>query len=87
MTDAIALLALSQLVCLGALAYLYAETRRLRRALRQPAPAPARRQPWTPRSRQEPVRQVPVDVAALARRLNRSEDEVRYLLQRQGVLQ
>ncbi len=95
MTDAIALLAVSQLICLGALTYLYAEVQRLRRAVRSsaaPAATPVRQLP-APRPAQSgtraaatPVRQVPVDVSALARRLNRSEDEVRLMLRRQGVV-
>ena len=114
MTDAVALLAISQIVCLGGLAYLYAQVQKLRQGGRQqrrhaPAPPPARASrtaaraageaytrvpPADPAPRHEPrsaaalaaqLTDLGVDVPALARRMNRSEEEVRLLLRRRGV--
>jgi hypothetical protein len=116
MTDAVALLAISQLVCLGGLAYLYTQVQKLRQAShRQPrqrmpmpahesAPPPVRQastraaqQAYGPAPAPRPTRPASsvasllqeagagVDVAALARRMNRSEEEVRLMLRRQGV--
>ncbi len=119
MNDAIALLAISQLVCLGALFYLYTQVQELKKhspARRQPsgrvhrmagpetvsqhsvgraaraayaAPAGDREQAASP-ARNELAALVArsngtVDVAALARRLRKSEEEVRLLLRRQGI--
>lgn len=121
MNDAIALLAISQLVCLGAIFYLYAQLQELKgkapakrrqpstRVHRMPGPAevaghstaraaraayaqPASAtvvQPASPLrgdlaslvARSNGV----VDIAALARRLRKSEEEVRLLLRRQGI--
>ena len=115
MNDAIALLAISQLVCLGAIFYLYtqlhalksasgvrrrhpsarmrhapathdsahaASTRAAEAAYRSsPAPRPAA--PAT--SLAARVAETGVDVAALARRMRKSEEEVRLLLRRQGI--
>ncbi|MCK9518589.1 MAG: hypothetical protein M0R74_06120 [Dehalococcoidia bacterium] len=106
MNDAVALLAVSQLVCLGALGYLYVEIQRLRKEPRprrfiEPAASQAvvkraARQAYAPspqaafsrdsRSVAARVSEVGVDVPSLARRMNRSEEEVRLLLRRQGVL-
>ena len=118
MNDAIALLAISQLVCLGALFYLYTQLQELKKA----APA-ARRKPSTrvhrmpgaadisqgqhaagraahtaytgPVAKSQPARAElaslvarangAIDVAALARRMRKSEEEVRILLRRQGI--
>ncbi|WP_322795470.1 hypothetical protein [Tepidiforma sp.] len=106
MTDVIALLAISQLVSLGALFYLSLQVQQLRRAVRLPrrasvvheppaAEAPARaaagraaRNAYaaTPRPALEQLRAGgPVDIAELARRMQRSEEEVRLLLRRQGI--
>lgn len=107
MTDAIVLLAISQLVCLAALAYLYMEIQRLRhdarpRAKRLGQPRNAVRQAaaqaygGSSRSAASAFGHDPaaiaarmdglgVDVPTLARRMNRSEEEVRLLLRRQGV--
>lgn len=117
MNDAIALLAISQLVCLGALFYLYTQLQELKKA------APARRKPSTrvhrmpaaaevaqghhaagraaqaaytgPVAKAQPARAElaalvarangAIDVAALARRMRKSEEEVRILLRRQGI--
>lgn len=115
MNDAIALLAISQLVCLGAIFYLYTQLHALKSATRV-----RRRQP-SARMHHMPVPQEPmhaasaraaraaysaapaphpaapgaslaarvagngVDVAALARRMRKSEEEVRLLLRRQGI--
>ncbi len=118
MNDAIALIAISQLVCLGALFYLYTQMQELKRA------APARRRPSTRVHRlpaaadvaqgqhaagraaraaySGPVAQPQaqprtdvasliarangaVDVSAIARRMRKSEEEVRILLRRQGI--
>jgi hypothetical protein len=116
MNDAIALLAISQLVCLGAIFYLYTRVQALQNAspLRK-RPAPARMQrmnaapgvasPGTARAARAayganpparpPQASAPglaarigdsgVDVAALARRMRKSEEEVRLLLRRQGI--
>jgi hypothetical protein len=106
MTDVIALLAISQLITLSALFYLYLQVQELRRGLRPvrraaapPAPAPgipvrgaaARRAAGaayaaTPRPALDQLRHgAAVDVAELARRMHRSEEEVRLLLRRQGI--
>jgi hypothetical protein len=116
MTDAVALLAISQLVCLGGLAYLYTQIQKLRQAshrqprLRMPltapesaapparhAPARAAHQAYAPAAAPRATRPASsiasllqeagtgMDVAALARRMNRSEEEVRLLLRRQGA--
>ena len=118
MNDAIALLAISQLVCLGALFYLYTQLQEVKKA------APARRKPSTRVHRMpgasdiaqgqhaagraaqaaysgpvakaaQPARAEVasliarangvVDVSALARRMRKSEEEVRILLRRQGI--
>jgi hypothetical protein len=117
MNDAIALLAISQLVCLGALFYLYTQLQELKKT------APARRKPSTrvhrmpaaadiaggqhsagraaqaaysgPVAKAQPARNEvasliarangAVDVTALARRMRKSEEEVRILLRRQGI--
>lgn len=116
MNDAIALLAISQLVCLGAIFYLYTQVQVLKnsnpirkrppsarvqrmvapaelgspaaaRAARaayganRPAPAP-RAAAATLAAR---IGESAVDVAALARRMRKSEEEVRLLLRRQGI--
>ena len=108
MTDVIALLAISQLVTLGALFYLYLQVQQLRggaRAIRhrtpsaaETAPAPgipvrgpgaaraARAYAAAPRPALDQLRGgARVDVAELARRMHRSEEEVRLLLRRQGI--
>lgn len=121
MNDAIALLAISQLVCLGAIFYLYTQVQSLRsgaaarpkrqsarihqmaaptelptataaRAARQaygaasPAPnaarAALRAEAGTIAQR---VSEYGVDVTELARRMRKSEEEVRLLLRRQGI--
>jgi hypothetical protein len=116
MTDAIALLAISQLVCLAGLAYLYTQLQALRRQaparIVRRGPSRVRELPDTvgverraadrvaaqtayganARAPRETVASLAaramsegVDVGALARRLNRSEEEVRLLLRRQGA--
>ncbi|WBL34998.1 hypothetical protein O0235_09380 [Tepidiforma flava] len=108
MTDVIALLAISQLVTLGALFYLYLQVQfssapgPARSAAVEPAdeaPAPgipvrgaaARRAASgglhgrSARTPPTPSDQGRVDVAELARRMHRSEEEVRLLLRRQGI--
>ncbi|MCL4243289.1 MAG: hypothetical protein KJ048_18210 [Dehalococcoidia bacterium] len=117
MNDAIALLAISQLVCLGAIFYLYTQVQVLKssspirkrppsarvqrmiapaelgspaaaRAARaaygasRPAPAPSAANAATLAAR---IGESGVDVAALARRMRKSEEEVRLLLRRQGI--
>jgi hypothetical protein len=116
MNDAIALLAVSQLVCLGAVAYLYMQLRELRarsRTIRrrpnpgaslypaagapsaagqaarvaysgQHVPPQHQRPPAAPVA--ERLGELGLDVPALARRMQRSEEEVRLLLRRQGVV-
>jgi hypothetical protein len=115
MNDAIALLAISQLVCLGALIYLYTQLQEIKKL------APARRKPSTRVHRMAGPADVSqasnaraaraayaqpapahaaargdvanlvarasgaVDVSALARRMRKSEEEVRILLRRQGI--
>jgi len=120
MNDAIALLAISQLVCLGALFYLYAQLQEMKKgrpARKQPSarvhrmggPATVNQQsagraaraayaqpteaivtPPPSRARGELASLVArangaVDVTALARRMRKSEEEVRLLLRRQGI--
>ena len=131
MNDAIVLLALSQLVCIGGIGYLYLQLQKLRagslQATRQrrpeprepryadaqaeaearvPAarrgqqpprrpvapPAPAHRAyqqhaaaPQSPAALASQLTQMGLDIPALARRMNRSEEEVRLLLRRQQV--
>ena len=114
MNDAVVLLALSQLVCLGGLSYLYVQVMKLRtgaierrqsdrvhalpRTLEIGYEVPdddrVRR---TPDASNGPIAQVDlamvskkmtelgVDVPALARRMGRSEDEIRTLLRRKGA--
>jgi hypothetical protein len=116
MTDAIALLAISQLVCLAGLAYLYAQVQVLRRgggrvhrtpsprvhpierpidlAIQQSNQQAARRAyagPGPRRAGGAPALAAMagdpgLDIAALARRMRRSEEEVRLLLRRQGAI-
>lgn len=127
MNDAIALLAISQLICLGAIVYLYAQVQTLRRvapvrrtrsnrvhplpeptqvAAREAANVAARHAYGTPGKRAalrpspasmpRPLaatsptlavraNQAGVDVTAIARRMQKSEEEVRLLLRRQGI--
>jgi hypothetical protein len=119
MNDAIALLAISQLVCIGGLCYLYMQVQTLRRDMprRRPAPveahapaapaaaraaqARAANAAYAPRGgRQATARdllandaagvaarlgELGVDVPALARRMGKSEEEVRLLLRRRGI--
>lgn len=110
MNDAIVLLALSQVVCLGGLAYLYARVEDLRRQSRSTrrvtsgrvrhidpfetnsppidyvAPGPPAT-PLVPPDLAVQMEALGVDIPALARRMRRSEEEVRLLLRRQGVSQ
>ena len=106
MTDAIALLAISQLVCIGGLAYLYAQLQRLRRDVPEPRrtssrvrhmeldytaygdeeePDVAPQAAFNPGHIATRMNELGVDIPALARRLHRTEDEVRALLRTQGV--
>jgi hypothetical protein len=120
MNDAIAMLAISQLVCLGALFYLYTQLQEVRKGK-----APARKQPSARVHRMagpatvnqhsagraakaayaQPAHVTPaqpsplrgeiaslvarangaVDIPALARRMRKSEEEIRLLLRRQGI--
>lgn len=116
MTDAIALLAISQLVCLGAIFYLYTQVQAVKsanpirkrsasaRMQRMVAPtemgspvtaraaraaygatAPATPRPASPATLAARIGESGVDIAALARRMRKSEEEVRLLLRRQGI--
>ncbi len=115
MNDAIALLAVSQLVCIGGLAYLFLQLQSLRTRRTGPGRRPPShvrhvdqgaaplRSPGQPalraylaeagRARDQldalPVgarlSELGIDIPALARRMHRSEEEVRLLLRRQGV--
>jgi hypothetical protein len=116
MNDAIALLAISQLVCLASMVYLYSQLQALRAqrpARRTVSPrvhpmarsvtvaaqqtaAQAARQAYTPtapaaRKRTDAatlaarISEMGVDVPALARRMQKSEAEVRLLLRRGAV--
>ncbi|MCO5202637.1 MAG: hypothetical protein M9925_13135 [Chloroflexi bacterium] len=115
MTDAIALLAISQLVCLGAIFYLYVQLQAVKSAnpirkrppsarvqrmvapteIGSPATARAARAAYganPPAPAHDPaatlaarIGESGVDVAALARRMRKSEEEVRLLLRRQGI--
>ena len=127
MNDAIALLAISQLICLGGIVYLYAQVQSLRRnapvrrtrssrvhslpdatqlAAREAAnvaalhaygtrrhqPAVRAAIPTNQRAFNAPspslavrANEAGVDVAAIARRMQKSEEEVRLLLRRQGI--
>ena len=110
MNDAIVLLALSQVVCLGGLAYLYLRVQELQRqsvANRRVTSARVRHidPPGTgaqlidhvatashspsslPADLAVQMEALGVDIPALARRMRRSEEEVRLLLRRQGVSQ
>lgn len=126
MNDAIALLAISQLICLGGIVYLYGQVQSLRRlaptrrtrsnrvhplpgatqvAAREAANVAARHaysaaqrpevrpaNPARPRAFGAPsptlairANEAGVDVTAIARRMQKSEEEVRLLLRRQGI--
>lgn len=114
MTDAIALLAISQLVCLGAIFYLYTQVQALKSAnpiRKRPPSARVQRMvaptemgsPAAARAARAAYGANPpahaangatlaarlgdsgLDVAALARRMRKSEEEVRLLLRRQGI--
>jgi hypothetical protein len=115
MTDAIALLAISQLVCLGAMFYLYTQLQAVKSAnpIRKRAPSARVRRTVAPSGAGSPavaraayaaygqhaparahdaaatlaarIGESGVDVAALARRMRKSEEEVRLLLRRQGI--
>ena len=118
MNDAVALLAISQLVCLGGIAYLYSQVQALRNGSRRQRRSPSQRLhavdeavdvagPYSTRQAarraygpqlQAPrpqtaaqlladrVGDVDIDIPALARRMRRSEEEVRLLLRRQGAI-
>ncbi len=119
MNDAVALLAISQLVCLGAIFYLYTQVQQMKklapkrrepttRVHRMPGPAEvgshataraaraAYAQPVSrSASQSSPARpdiaslvaraDGAIDVSMLARRMHKSEDEIRLLLRRQGL--
>ncbi|MCZ2112009.1 MAG: hypothetical protein LC118_21020 [Dehalococcoidia bacterium] len=122
MNDAIALLAISQLVCLAAIFYLYTQVQGLKahprgkrvtisprahpmgdtvdlaaqqataaRAAREAyaARTPRPERPARPRADVAPLAgrlaEMGVDIPALARRMQKSEEEVRLLLRRQGM--
>ena len=114
MTDAIALLAISQLVCLGAILYLYTQVQSLRRGAPRRRSAPRVHQMAAPTqvasattaraanaayggnaaratlraevgTIAQRVSDYGVDVPELARRMRKSEEEVRLLLRRQGI--
>jgi hypothetical protein len=117
MNDAIALLAISQLVCLAAMVYLYSQLQALRRdrparrtispraqtmkrpvdvsgaksanqaartayAATRPGPAAARPDSAAIAAR---MSELGMDIPALARRMQKSEEEVRLLLRRNGA--
>ena len=110
-SDALALLAISQLVCIGAIAYLYLQVQALQRSQPRrrvvPGSAPARPAPSAQRTAQAAFESHPrraaagppleasslaarlgdrtVDVAALALRMGKSEEEVRLLMRRRGI--
>jgi len=111
MNDAVALLAVSQLVCIGGLAYLYMQVQSLRtgdararrkassrvhhvdqtttslrstsQAARHAYAAQAGRGAALPVA--ERLSELGIDIPALARRMRKSEEEVRLLLHRQGA--
>lgn len=116
MNDAIALLAISQLVCLGAMFYLYTQLQEVRKGAPRPRKQPSPRvhhmggartvnqysagraaqAAYMPPADEAPVSRGDlaalvarangaVDIAALARRMRKSEEEVRLLLRRQGI--
>lgn len=120
MNDAIALLAISQLVCLGALFYLYTQLQEVRkgkvparkqpsaRVHRMPGPASvnqhsqgrAAKAAYAEAVTVAPAQATPVrgeiaslvarangvvDIPSLARRMRKSEEEIRLLLRRQGI--
>ena len=116
MNDAIVLLSISQIVCLGGLAYLYMqlqgmssraprrrpvesmraqpiaqpvqvapERRPLPAVVTRPQPAPVFAQANVPVSAR--MAELGVDVATMARRMNKSEEEVRLMLRRQALRQ
>jgi hypothetical protein len=116
MTDAVALLAISQLVCLGAICYLYTQLQAVKsanpirkrppsaRVQRMVAPteigspataraahaaygvnSPARAPAAAPSTLAARIGESGIDIAALARRMRKSEEEVRLLLRRQGI--
>jgi hypothetical protein len=116
MNDAIALLAISQLVCLSAMIYLYSQVQLLKsrparraassrvRPMSRPVDLAARKTatqaarqaygaPMRPASVRRPdtaaiaarMSELGVDVPALARRMQKSEEEVRLLLRRGAV--
>ena len=120
MNDAVALLTISQLVCLAGIAYLYAQVQSLRKGagrIRRPASArvqgmgismhvaargasqqAARKAYGVATPAVAPARakvdraalaarmnELGMDVPALARRMQRSEEEVRLLLRHQGL--
>lgn len=112
MTDAVVLLAISQLICLAGLGYLYARLRALQRELAPASPRVVRRTlplreervppPALARPHHSPapaaapsndlgalvtrMNELGVDIPALARRMRRSEDEIRMLLRDEGVI-
>lgn len=107
MYDAIALLAISQLVCLGGLAYLFVQFQKGQRSpgherrgsAHAPRAASTSSVPLEDRRARRPAAAQPrssdavaaelagldLDIPALAARMNRSEEEVRLLLRRQGA--
>lgn len=90
MTDAVALLALSQLICLGGLGYLYLrlqEFRRLlartNRALAGPAPAhPAARAAARAYAQTQPAARSRAELAALAAQLRDGKADIAALARR-----
>lgn len=127
MNDAIALLAISQLVCIGGMSYLYLQLQAMRRDLPRRRPAPRMEEQEAAHAAPSPVRAraaagaygapqaqpqaqprpsrsgqmfakdaagvasrlgelgVGVDVPTLARKMGKSEEEVRLLLRRRGI--
>ncbi len=112
MNDAIVLLSVSQIVCLGGLAHLYLQIQGMDRGKRrrpvrsmraQPIEQPVQMHEIVTRAKAAPspvatqmaaqmavpvatrMAELGVDVATMARRMNKSEEEVRLMLRRQAA--
>ncbi len=90
MNDAVVLIALAQVISFGGLLFLYMQVQSMARATSAPfavAERP-RRAPATPNGTEEILArlgELNVDVPAMARRMHKSEEEIRLLLRRQAA--
>ena len=97
MTDAVILIALAQVISFGGLLYLYVQVQQVSQAggpparerapqQRRQAPAPQQRAPQQDTDAiLARLSELDVDVPAMARRMHKSEEEIRLLLRRRSA--